>query len=113
MHDHGITVLGAGSWGTALAIRLATNQNATCLWGHEAAFMAMLSRERQNPQYLPDFHFPENLSIETRLVTAVQANRDLLIVVPSHAFREVLTKLAPYLDEKSRIAWGHQGPGTR
>ena len=109
MHDKGITVLGAGSWGTALAIRLATNQNATCLWGHEAAFMAMLSRERQNPQYLPDFTFPDNLSIETRLAHAVQANRDLLIVVPSHAFREVLTKLAPYLDEKSRIAWATKG----
>jgi len=109
MRDKGITVLGAGSWGTALAIRLATNHNTPCLWGHEADFMEMLSRERQNPQFLPGFQFPENLSIEASLTHAVQANRDLLIVVPSHAFREVLTGLAPLLNEKSRIAWATKG----
>jgi glycerol-3-phosphate dehydrogenase (NAD(P)+) len=109
MQDESIAVLGAGSWGTALAIRLATNRNTTCLWGHEADFMATLSRERQNQQYLPGFRFPENLSLETRLAKAVQANRDLLMVVPSHAFREVLTGLAPFLGEKSRIAWATKG----
>jgi len=109
MLDKGITVLGAGSWGTALAIRLANNHNIPCLWGHEADFMEMLSRERQNPQFLPGFQFPENLSIEASLTHAVQANRDLLIVVPSHAFREVLTGVAPLLNEKSRIAWATKG----
>ena len=109
MRDKGITVLGAGSWGTALAIRLANNDNIPCLWGHEADFMDTLSRERQNPQYLPGFRFPENLGIETRLARAVQANRDLLIVVPSHAFREVLTAVAPLLNKKSRIAWATKG----
>jgi glycerol-3-phosphate dehydrogenase (NAD(P)+) len=109
MRDKGITVLGAGSWGTALAIRLANNHNIPCLWGHEADFMEMLSRERQNPQFLPGFQFPENLSIEASLTHAVQANRDLLIVVPSHAFREVLTGVAPLLNEKSRIAWATKG----
>jgi glycerol-3-phosphate dehydrogenase (NAD(P)+) len=109
MRDKGITVLGAGSWGTALAIRLANTHNIPCLWGHEADFMEMLSRERQNPQFLPGFQFPENLSIEASLTHAVQANRDLLIVVPSHAFREVLTGVAPLLNEKSRIAWATKG----
>jgi glycerol-3-phosphate dehydrogenase (NAD(P)+) len=109
MRDHGITVLGAGSWGTALAIRLATNHNATCLWGHEAEFMATLSRERSNQQFLPGFHFPEKLTIEPSLDKAVQANRDLLMVVPSHAFREVLTGLQPFLDENSRIVWATKG----
>ena len=109
MRNNGITVLGAGSWGTALAIRLATNHNNTCLWGHEADFMARLSRERANQQFLPGFHFPEKLTIEDNLAKAVQANRDLLMVVPSHAFREVLTGLAPFLDEKSRIAWATKG----
>ena len=109
MHDNGITVLGAGSWSTALAIRLATNNNATYLWGHEADSMATLSRDRQNRQYLPGFQFPENLVIEASLATAVQTHRDLLIVVPSHAFREVLTSVAPLLNEKSRIAWATKG----
>ena len=109
MRDKGITVLGSGSWGTALAIRLANNHNTPCLWGHEADFMETLSRERRNQQFLPGFQFPENLSIETSLTQAVQANRDLLIVVPSHAFREVLTGVAPLLKEKSRIAWATKG----
>ena len=109
MRNNGITVLGAGSWGSALAIRLATNHNTTCLWGHDAAFMATLSQQRENQQFLPGFRFPEKLAIETRLAGAVQANHDLLLVVPSHAFREVLTGLAPFLDEKSRIAWATKG----
>ncbi|MCG6899547.1 MAG: NAD(P)-dependent glycerol-3-phosphate dehydrogenase [Gammaproteobacteria bacterium] len=109
MRDNGITVLGAGSWGTALAIRLATNHNNTCLWGHEAEFMATLSRERHNQQFLPGFQFPEKLCIESSLATAVHANRDLLLVVPSHAFREVLTRMVPLLGENSRIAWATKG----
>jgi glycerol-3-phosphate dehydrogenase (NAD(P)+) len=109
MRDNGITVLGAGSWGTALAIRLATNHNNTCLWGHEAEFMATLSRDRHNQQFLPGFEFPEKLGIESSLAKAVQANRDLLMVVPSHAFREVLTRIAPLLGERSRIAWATKG----
>ena len=109
MRDNGITVLGAGSWGTALAIRLAANHNATCLWGHEADFMETLSRERQNRQFLPGFPFPDNLTIDGSLSRAVPANRDLLVVVPSHAFREVLTRVEPLLDKKSRIAWATKG----
>jgi glycerol-3-phosphate dehydrogenase (NAD(P)+) len=104
-----IAVLGAGSWGTALAIRLANNHNATCLWGHDADFIATLSRERCNQQYLPGLRFPDNLTLETSLAEAVTANRDLLMVVPSHAFREVLTGLAPFLGDTSRIAWATKG----
>ena len=109
MHSDSIAVLGAGSWGTALALRLAANNNATCLWGHEPAFMETLSRDRQNKEYLPGFTFPENLTIETDLSHAVQQGRDVLLVVPSHAFREVLTLLAPALETRSRIAWATKG----
>jgi glycerol-3-phosphate dehydrogenase len=48
MNRDAICVLGAGSWGTALAIRLATNNNRTSLWGHEPAFMHTLAAEREN-----------------------------------------------------------------
>jgi glycerol-3-phosphate dehydrogenase (NAD(P)+) len=109
MHSNGITVLGAGSWGTALALRLAANNNETSLWGHEPEFMEKLSRDRQNEEYLPGFPFPKNLTIETNLANAVQNSRDLLVAVPSHAFREVLTKLAPALKPHSRIAWATKG----
>jgi glycerol-3-phosphate dehydrogenase (NAD(P)+) len=109
LHSDSIAVLGAGSWGTALALRLAANNNDTCLWGHEPAFMETLSRDRQNKEYLPGFTFPENLTIATDLSHAVQQGRDVLLVVPSHAFREVLTRLAPALDTHSRIAWATKG----
>jgi glycerol-3-phosphate dehydrogenase (NAD(P)+) len=108
-----ITVLGAGSWGTALAIRLAVNHNNTCLWGHEPEVMATLERERQNRQFLPGISFPEQLAIEADLSVAVRQGRDLLIAVPSHALREVLTRAAPALESGSRIAWATKGLENR
>jgi len=104
-----ITVLGAGSWGTALAIRLAANNNSTCLWGHEHELMDTLARDRQNRQFLPDIQFPDNLSIEADLARAVTQSRDLLLAVPSHAIREVLLKAAPELAPNNRIAWATKG----
>ncbi|NNG12813.1 MAG: NAD(P)-dependent glycerol-3-phosphate dehydrogenase, partial [Halobacteria archaeon] len=108
-----ITVLGAGSWGTALAIRLAVNNNSTCLWGHEPEVMATLERERQNRQFLPGIGFPEQLSIQADLTQAIRQGRDLLIAVPSHAMREVLTRAAPALESDSRIAWATKGLESR
>ena len=109
MHNDRIAVLGAGSWGTALALHLAANNNDTCLWGHEPDFMETLSHDRENRHFLPGFPFPENLFIETELSHAVQQGRDVLLVVPSHAFREVLTNLTPALNRHSRIAWATKG----
>ncbi|MGB5439508.1 MAG: NAD(P)H-dependent glycerol-3-phosphate dehydrogenase [Gammaproteobacteria bacterium] len=108
MNNSSITVLGAGSWGTALAIRLAAKSD-TCLWGHEADFMSRLSAERENRQFLPGAAFPGRLGIESDLAVAVCQSRDLLIAVPSHAFREVLEKAAPSLNENMRIAWATKG----
>jgi glycerol-3-phosphate dehydrogenase (NAD(P)+) len=107
--DNEITVLGAGSWGTALAIRLAINNNPTLLWGHDPDFMERLAGERQNSEFLPGIAFPENLSIESDLQHALAHSRDILVVVPSHAFREVLSNAAPLLLEHSRIAWATKG----
>jgi len=107
--DNEITVLGAGSWGTALAIRLAINHNNTLLWGHDPDFMTRLAEERQNSEYLPGIAFPPKLIIESRLQQALAYSRDILVVVPSHAFREVLLNAAPFLQAHSRIAWATKG----
>ena len=104
-----ISVLGAGSWGTALAIRLAANSNDVCLWGHEPTFMEKLSRERQNRHFLPKACFPDKLRVETDLSLAVHHSRDLLIAVPSHAFRDVLTKALPSLTARTRVVWATKG----
>jgi glycerol-3-phosphate dehydrogenase (NAD(P)+) len=108
MNSTSITVLGAGSWGTALAISLAAN-NETCLWGHEADFMATLAKDRQNKHFLPGARFPDKLVIESDLARAIHTSRDLLLAVPSHAFREVLEKAAPFFSENTRIAWATKG----
>ena len=112
MSDDPITVLGAGSWGTALAIRLAHNNNNTILWGHEPHFMADLQEKRENTQYLPGVTLPDNLLIESDLCRAVGQSRDLLFVVPSHALREVVQQAAPAFTPETRIAWATKGLET-
>ncbi|RKS85920.1 glycerol 3-phosphate dehydrogenase (NAD(P)+) [Orbus hercynius] len=104
-----ITVIGAGSYGTALAILLARNGHQTILWGHDANEMNALDQDRQNRKFLPDISFPNNLLIEKTLSTAVMASHILLIVVPSHAFGDVLAKIKPFLQPESKIVWATKG----
>ena len=72
-----VTVLGAGSYGTALAIALARNGHKTYLWGHQPEAMAKLASERMNQTFLPDIPFPEALEIESDLAQALSKARDL------------------------------------
>jgi glycerol-3-phosphate dehydrogenase (NAD(P)+) len=104
-----MTVIGAGSWGTALAIQLARAGNDTSLWGRDAAQLDALRRARCNERYLPDAVFPNALKIAADLDAAARGPRDLLVAVPSHAFRETLESLRPLLSDASRIAWATKG----
>ncbi len=104
-----ISVIGAGSYGTSLAISLARNGSNVMLWGHEPTHMERLEHDRENKQFLPDVKFPESLIIEKDLQKAVQASRDLLIVVPSHVFSIVLQSIKPHLRDDSRICWATKG----
>jgi glycerol-3-phosphate dehydrogenase (NAD(P)+) len=105
-----MVVLGAGSWGTALAIQLARGDRPTCLWGHEPEHMAKLAAARENVRYLPGIPLPDSLQIEDDLGKALTFAQDILLVVPSHAFRSVLEAIKPYLDPASvRLAWATKG----
>ncbi|WP_409240693.1 NAD(P)H-dependent glycerol-3-phosphate dehydrogenase [Mergibacter septicus] len=104
-----ITVLGAGSYGTALAITFSRNGFPTILWGHNPQEIEKLSKERENARFLPGVVFPEALQLETNLVTALHCSRDILIVVPSHVFSEVLHQIKPHLTKKHRIIWATKG----
>lgn len=104
-----MTVIGAGSYGTSLAISLARNGANVVLWGHEVEHMARLEADRANHEFLPNIDFPPSLIIESDLQKAVQASRDLLVVVPSHVFGIVLKSLKPHLRENSRICWATKG----
>jgi glycerol-3-phosphate dehydrogenase (NAD(P)+) len=102
-------VLGAGSWGTALAIQLARVALPTLLWGRDASHLAELQRDRRNARYLPDAPFPGQLRIEPDLKAALQASRDVIVAVPSHALRGMLQEIAPHLRPNARVAWATKG----
>lgn len=104
-----ITVIGAGSYGTSLAIALARNGHKTYLWGHQPEVMAVLAQERKNQVFLPDIPFPESLEIESDLERALEKAKDLLIVVPSHVFADVLTNMKSFIRPEHRIMWATKG----
>ena len=104
-----ISVIGAGSYGTALAISLARNNRSVLLWGHNPQQVATLALERKNQHYLPDIPFPDSLQLEADLKTAIQATKNILLVIPSHFFGEVLSNIKPYLRDDSRIIWATKG----
>lgn len=104
-----ITVLGAGSWGTALALLLARRGLSVRLWGHNPEHMQTLQRDRCNKRYLPDCTFPECLVVESNLSLALQDVADVLVVVPSFAFRAVLMSARPYFCDNVRLVWGTKG----
>jgi glycerol-3-phosphate dehydrogenase (NAD(P)+) len=104
-----IAVLGAGSWGTALAIQLARCGHRVRLWGRDREHLAALQRDRANRRYLPDATFPGSLQIEPDLAAALLEVKDVLVVVPSHAFRGMLEQLRPHLKSGMRLAWATKG----
>jgi glycerol-3-phosphate dehydrogenase (NAD(P)+) len=104
-----IAVLGSGSWGTALSILLASNHQVVRLWGHDAEHIQEMRDMRSNERYLPGIHFPDLLELVDDLSEALDGVRDILIVVPSHVFIELLIKLKTLLMPDARIVWGTKG----
>jgi glycerol-3-phosphate dehydrogenase (NAD(P)+) len=104
-----MTVIGAGSWGTALAIQLARGGQPTRLWARDAAQCRAMQHERRNLRYLPDAAFPPALEISPDLESALAAGGDVLVAVPSHVFRATLNLAAPSLKPDSRLAWATKG----
>jgi len=110
-----IAVLGAGSWGTALAMVLARNGNPVRLWSNEAEDITAMRRDYANYRYLPDLPFPKGIEIFDDLEECLKDVRDILMVVPSHVFRLVLQRMQPILGDDVRIVWGTKGvdPNTK
>ena len=104
-----IAVLGAGSWGTALALQLARVGRPVILWGRDTEALTKMGEARHNERYLPDAMFPDNLKVESDLTHAVRDVHDVLVVVPSHAFRETLEALEYRVPRDTRVAWATKG----
>jgi len=104
-----IGVIGAGSWGTALTVQLGRANQQPMLWGRETNVIEALTKQRCNSVFLPDIPLPDNVQINPDLDDLVQRNRDLLVCVPSHVFRQVLEAIRPHLQPGARIAWATKG----
>ena len=109
-----VTVLGAGSWGTALAILLARNGTRVKLWDRDTGHIERLTRERSNQRYLPGVELPELISPLDDLPTALEHTDYVLIVVPSSGFRSVLQKVRTQVGSSFNLIWASKGlePGT-
>ena len=109
-----IAVLGAGSWGTALAIQIARAGHGVCLWGRDPEQLAAMAKNRENTRFLPGASFPEKLDLQAKLQLAVESADIVLLCVPSHAFPDLLQQVIACMRPETRIAWATKGfePGS-
>ncbi len=112
--QHHIAVLGAGSWGTALAIVLARNGHRVMLWGRDREQVAEMAGERRNRRYLPEHEFPRGLQPTARLGEAAAGAKLALVVVPSSGFQTVCASLASCGADLDGMFWATKGfdPGS-
>jgi glycerol-3-phosphate dehydrogenase (NAD(P)+) len=105
-----ITILGAGAWGTALALSLARRGgHQLCLWSHSAALAEQLSDAGENLPYLPGFTLPVDIQVTSDLPRAIFEADILLCVTPSQHLRGVITHIAPMLTRNQIILGASKG----
>ena len=102
-------VLGAGSWGTALAIQLARAGHPTLLWAHRAEHVLQMQHTHVNEDFLPTIRLPDLIEPIVDLRQCLERAGDILVVVPSHAFRQTMHLILPLLRDQHRLAWGTKG----
>lgn len=107
-----ITILGAGSWGTALALNLARRGQMVRLWSCEIKEIAALIAERTNNQFLPGYVFPDTIQPTANLAEALKGIDDLLIAVPSVGYRDTLTMVKPLIEPQTRLICVTKGLDT-
>ncbi|MBV51537.1 MAG: glycerol-3-phosphate dehydrogenase [Nitrospinae bacterium] len=103
MKNKRITIVGAGSWGTALSILLSRNGHDVDLWVYEQDLCAQIKDKRENAFFLPGFPIPEPIHPTNSLEEAIGDNEVVLLVVPTHIVRKMANDLAPLLNSNSLI----------
>src|SRR5437763_16943908 len=98
-----VGVIGAGAWGTTLAIRLAEGERPVTLWAHSAEANEELASRRENVRYLPGHLLPPNVRIATDEEFFAEPFRLFLVAVPSAHLPAVLQRLAPVLYPEAEI----------
>lgn len=109
-----IAVLGAGSWGTALALQLDRSGSRSILWGRDAHHIEQIRSSRCNSRYLPGIEIPPTIQLETDILAAVKAADHVLLVTPSYAFAETIKSIREVLKPGQGVAWACKGfePGS-
>lgn len=114
LEQKSIAVLGAGSYGTALAVLLAGNGHQVRLWARNSEQAAQMQQLGSNSKYLPEVKFPDSLSVFSALDDALQDAQFILIAVPSHAFAQAFEACLPYLATQqnpsgAKLIWASKG----
>ncbi|MGP4041348.1 NAD(P)H-dependent glycerol-3-phosphate dehydrogenase [Gracilibacillus sp. D59] len=104
-----IAVLGAGSWGTALAMVLCDNHHDVRIWTHNRDQKLAMELEKKNQKYLPGISLPDSLTIFGDLNQAIEQVEAIVLVVPTKAIREICQKLNKVLHHKVVIIHGSKG----
>lgn len=93
-----VAIIGAGSWGTALATVLADNQHEVMLWVRDQETAEQMNKERCNRKYLPDITLDPLITASADLEATVTGKKVVVLVLPSHAMREVVRQLSAFLE---------------
>ncbi len=104
-----VAILGAGSWGTALAVHLARIGHDVRLWSRDSALAAAIVAQRVNAVYLPDVSLPDNVHVTTSLEHALAGASLMVSAIPSHGCRPVMRAAAPYLRADATIVSATKG----
>lgn len=94
-----VSVIGAGSWGSALAVLLANNGHEVTLWTHDPHEIEMLSTKREQVEKLPGVKLPDNIMIEADLKTALTDEDVVVMAVPSPVVRMVAKQMSPFIKD--------------
>ena len=104
-----ITIVGGGSWGTALAIVLASRFDRIRLWVYEADLAGRMASQRQNDLYLPGFEIPTNVMVSSGLSDCLEGAETILSVVPSHLLRDLYRQMVPFLSKSAAFVSATKG----
>jgi glycerol-3-phosphate dehydrogenase (NAD(P)+) len=104
-----IAVLGAGSWGTALAVHLSKAGHDVHLWARDPALVDEMRARRANAVYLPDITLPEHLALTNSLPDAVRGRTLVVAAIPSHGCRAVVHAAGPHLEADAVIVSATKG----
>jgi glycerol-3-phosphate dehydrogenase (NAD(P)+) len=104
-----VAVIGAGSWGTALSLVAARNQHPVTLWAREREVAEGINRTRKNPFYLSDIELPKNIRATSNVEEAIEGADFALLVVPSHAMREMVSRILPVLTSETVLVSAAKG----